>query len=71
MRTSRFTDSQILAIWKETEGGQPVPSLCHEHWPMHFGQELITLEGTYGPFVESYSAICVVGRLCQLHAEGE
>ncbi len=31
MRTSRFTDSQILAIWKETEGGQPVPALCREH----------------------------------------
>jgi putative transposase len=31
MKTSRFTDSQILAILKETEGGQPLPALCREH----------------------------------------
>jgi len=30
MNKSRFTDSQILAILKEAEGGQPVPILCHE-----------------------------------------
>jgi putative transposase len=31
MKTSKFTDSQILAILKEVEGGQPVPALCREH----------------------------------------
>ncbi len=31
MKTSKFTDSQILAILKEAEGGQPVPALCREH----------------------------------------
>ena len=31
MKTSRFTDSQILAILKEAEGGQPVSALCREH----------------------------------------
>ena len=31
MKTSRFTDSQILALLKEAEGGQPVPALCCEH----------------------------------------
>ncbi|PXW41326.1 putative transposase [Erwinia sp. AG740] len=28
---SRFTDSQIIAILKQAEGGTPVPELCREH----------------------------------------
>ena len=31
MKTSRFTDSQIIAILKQAEGGSPVPDLCREH----------------------------------------
>lgn len=31
MKTSRFTDSQIIAILKPAEGGSPVPELCREH----------------------------------------
>jgi len=31
MKTSRFTDSQILAILKQAEAGVPVPELCREH----------------------------------------
>jgi len=31
MKKSRFTDSQILAILKAAEDGQPVPVLCREH----------------------------------------
>ena len=31
MKNSRFTDSQILAILKQAEGGVPVPDLCREH----------------------------------------
>ena len=31
MRTSRFSDSQIIAILKQAEGGSPVPELCREH----------------------------------------
>ena len=31
MKTSRFTDSQILAILKQAEGGLPVSELCREH----------------------------------------
>ena len=31
MKKSRFTYSQLLAILKEAEGGQPVPTLCREH----------------------------------------
>ena len=31
MKKSRFTDSQILAILKQNEGGIGVPDLCREH----------------------------------------
>jgi putative transposase len=31
MKRSRFTDSQIIAILKQAEGGSPVPELCREH----------------------------------------
>ncbi len=31
MKTSRFTDSQIMAVLKEAEGGMPVPELCRTH----------------------------------------
>ncbi len=31
MTTSRFTDSQIIAILKQAEAGTPVPELCREH----------------------------------------
>ena len=31
MRSSKFSDSQILAILKQNEEGVPVPDLCREH----------------------------------------
>lgn len=31
MKKSRFTDSEILAILKQAEGGVPVPELCRQH----------------------------------------
>lgn len=31
MKTSKFTDSQIMAILKQAEAGSPVPELCREH----------------------------------------
>jgi|MDTA01.2.fsa_nt_gb putative transposase len=31
MKTSRFTDSQIIAILKQAKAGSPVPELCSEH----------------------------------------
>jgi putative transposase len=31
MKKSRFSDSQILAILKQAEGGVPVAQLCREH----------------------------------------
>ncbi len=31
MKTSKFTDSQIMSILKQAEAGAPVPELCREH----------------------------------------
>jgi putative transposase len=31
MKTSRFTESQIIGILKQAEVGTPVPQLCREH----------------------------------------
>ena len=31
MKTSRYSDSQIMAILKQAEAGSPVPELCREH----------------------------------------
>ncbi len=31
MKTSRFSDSQILSILKQAEAGAPVPEICREH----------------------------------------
>ncbi len=31
MKTSRFTDRQIMQILKQAEAGGPVPGLCREH----------------------------------------
>ena len=31
MKTSRFSDSQIIAILKQAEGGSPVPERYREH----------------------------------------
>ena len=46
MKTSKYSDSQILAILKQAEGGVPIPELCREHgmssaqfykWRVKFG----------------------------------
>lgn len=31
MKTSKFTDSQIMAILKQAEARTPVPELCREN----------------------------------------
>ena len=31
MKTSRFTDSQIISILNQAEAGTPAPDLCREH----------------------------------------
>ena len=46
MKKGRHTDSQIIAILKQSEAGTPVPELCREHgmsnatfykWPAKYG----------------------------------
>jgi len=46
MKTSRLTDSQIIAILKQAEAGSPIPELCREQgisnatfykWPAKYG----------------------------------
>lgn len=31
MKTSRFSDSQIIGVLKQAQGGTPVPELCRTH----------------------------------------
>ena len=31
MKTSKYSDSQSMAILKQAEAGSPVPKLCREH----------------------------------------
>lgn len=31
MKTSRYTEAQIIAILRRAEGGMPVAELCREH----------------------------------------
>ena len=31
MKTSRYTEAQILAILRQAEGGMPVAELCRKH----------------------------------------
>lgn len=31
MKKSRFSDSQIIAVLKQAEGGMQVPELCRQH----------------------------------------
>ncbi len=31
MKTSKFTDSQIMSILKQAESGTPIATLCREH----------------------------------------
>ncbi len=31
MKKSRFSETQIMTILKQAEGGVPVPELCREH----------------------------------------
>ena len=31
MKKSRYSDSQIMAILKQSEAGSPIPELCREH----------------------------------------
>jgi putative transposase len=62
MKTSKFTDNQILSILKQSDAGTPVPELCREH-----GMSSATfykLKAKYGGMDASMMA-----RLKELEAE--
>ena len=46
MKTSRFTESQIISILKHAEAGTPVPELCREHGMS--SASFYKLRGKYG-----------------------
>jgi len=54
MKTSRYSDTQIISILKQAEAGSPVPELCREHgmssatfykWRSKFGGMDISMIG--------------------------
>ena len=62
MKTSKFTDSQIISILKQAESGVPVATLCREH-----GMSNVTFykwRAKYG----SMDAL-LIARLKELEAE--
>jgi putative transposase len=62
MKTSRYTDSQIMAILKQGEAGTPVAALCREH-----GMS----SATYYKWRTKYGGMdaSLIGRLKELEAE--
>mgnify|MGYP003594452046 CR=1 FL=1 len=43
MKTSKFTDSQIMSILKQAESGTPVAALCREHGMSSCAAVLLTI----------------------------
>ena len=62
MKKSKFTDSQILSILKQAEGGTPVPELCREH---------VISSATFYKWRAKYGGmdISMMARLKELEAE--
>ena len=62
MKKSKFTDSQILSILKQAEGGYPVPELCREH---------VISSATFYKWRAKYGGmdISMMSRLKELEAE--
>jgi Transposase/Putative transposase len=62
MKTSRYTDSQIMAILKQGEAGTPAPALCREH-----GMS----SATYYKWRTNYGGmdVSLITRLKELEAE--
>jgi putative transposase len=59
MKSSKFSDSQIMAILKQAEAGTPVPQLCREH-----GVSSATVYKKFGGMDTS-----LIARLKELEAE--
>lgn len=64
MKTSRYTDSQIMAILKQAEGGTPVSQLCREHGMS--SASFYKWRAKYGGMVTSPS---MMARLKELEVE--
>ena len=62
MKKSKFTDSQILSILKQAEGGAAVPELCQEH--VISSATFYKWRGKYGGMDAS-----MMSRLKELEAE--
>jgi putative transposase len=62
MKKSKFTDSQILSVLKQAEGGTPVPELCREH---------VISSATFYKWRAKYGGmdISMMSRLKELEAE--
>jgi putative transposase len=62
MKTSKYSDSQIMAILKQGEAGTPVAALCREH-----GMS----SATYYKWRTKYGGMdaSLIGRLKELEAE--
>jgi putative transposase len=62
MKRSKFTDSQILSILKQAEGGTPVPELCREH---------VISSATFYKWRAKYGGmdVSMMSRLKELEAE--
>ena len=87
MKTSRFTDSQIMAILKQNEQGRPVPKLCREHgmssatfykWRSKFGgmdlplmTRLKELEAENRKLKQMYAEERLISQLRQEALEGK
>lgn len=62
MKKSKFTDSQILSILKQAEGGTPVPQICREH---------VISSATFYKWRAKYGGmdVSMMSRLKELEAE--
>jgi putative transposase len=62
MKTSKYSDSQIMAILKQASDGAPVPTLCREHGMS--GATFYKWRSKYGGMDAS-----LISRLKELEAE--
>jgi len=75
MDTSCFTNSQIIAILKQAEGGTPIPELCREHgisnatfykWCAKFGGMMATTDEDDGDLSDMLGELRVLLPSAQL-----
>lgn len=74
MKKSRFTDSQIIAVFKQAQAGTSVPELCREHdissatfykWRSNFGGMEVSMVGRMKELEEESR------RLKKMYAEAQ